>query len=108
MGHGYEMPDGKIRAGYVPKEDLQKIYATNPRMTGWQKFLDGLYVPLVPTPEIIALGVGSSLLNGGISAILSSRWRSKTARSEGERRDLAEQFRNVIEFYQQKLGEGQK
>lgn len=103
MGHNYVMPDGQIRTGYVSKKELQKIVATNPRMTGWQRFMDALFIPLAPTPEAIAFGLGSSLLKGGIAAWMSSGWRGKTARAECQRRDLASQMRFLTGFYQEKL-----
>lgn len=103
MGHDYVMPDGEIRTGYVSRKELQKIVATNPRMTGWQRFMDALFIPLAPTPEAIIFGLGSSLLKGGIAAWMSSSWNGKTARAECQRRDLASQLRFLTGFYQDKI-----
>lgn len=105
MGHSYLMPDGQIRTGHIPRKELQKMVAVNPRMTGWQRFMDALFIPLAPTPEAIAFGFGSSLLKGGIAAWMSSSWNGKTARANCERRDLAGQMRFLTGFYQDKIRE---
>lgn len=103
MGNGYRMPDGKIRAGFISRENLQKELMKNPRMTGWQRFMEALSIPIFPSPEGMAFGAASSLVRGGIAAWLGSRWNGKTARSECQRRDLAQQLVFLNEFYQRKL-----
>jgi hypothetical protein len=103
MGHDYVMPDGEIRTGHVSRKELQKMVAVNPRMTGWQRFMDALFIPLAPSPEAIVFGMGSSLLKGGIAALMSSHWNGKTARAECQRRDLASQMRFLTGLYQNTL-----
>lgn len=105
MGNGYRMPDGKIRAGFITREELQKEMMKNPRMTGWQRFMEALSIPIFPSPEGMAFGAVSSLVRGGIATSSGNRWNAKTARSECQRRDVADQIVFLYNFYQRKLTE---
>ncbi|MDZ7612158.1 MAG: hypothetical protein U5L10_05325 [Candidatus Moranbacteria bacterium] len=94
FSESYEMPSGEIRAGHFKLDEFQKIAAKNPEITGWQRFFSGLRIPIVPSPEAIAFGMASSLVNSGIQEMIpgGEKWYGHTANSACKRKDLARQF----------------
>jgi LPS sulfotransferase NodH len=96
FSEGYEMPNGEIRAGHFKTEEFRRIASQNPEITGWQRFFAGLRIPVVPSPEAVAFGAASSLINSGIQEMIpGEEWHGHTANSSCKRKDLAKQFRFI-------------
>jgi hypothetical protein len=93
------MPNGDIRAWHFKTEDFRRIASQNPEISGWQRFFAGLRIPVVPSPEAVAFGMASSLLNSGIQEVIpGEEWNGHTANSSCKRKDLARQFEFLSEF----------
>lgn len=91
MGYELTMPNGSVVVSSISRDEMVNRLARNPRITRWQKFLSRLSIP-VGTPEVIAFGAASSVLNGGIAAMIDSEWKARVARGSGQYRDHASQM----------------
>lgn len=99
FSEGYEMPNGEIRAGHFKTEDFRRVASQNPEISGWQRFFAGLRIPVVSSPEAVAFGTASSLVNSGIQEVMpGEEWHGHTANSSCKRKDLARQFKFLSEF----------
>lgn len=92
LGKGYKNLGGEKRISSLNIQEVMQIKMENPRITAWQRFLDKIVIGEPIT-------IGFSVLNGAKSALLDRRWEGNTARSECERRDLAEIVEYINEFY---------
>ncbi len=99
MNSGLELPDGEVVVSYLSQDEMKKLLSRNPRLTPWQRFLSGLQLPL-GTPEVMAIGFASSVINSGIAGFLDDRWNVCTARGMCQRRDMSEQLAFMYHLYQ--------
>jgi hypothetical protein len=100
IGYQLKLPDGEIVASYLSEEDMEKLLAKNPMITPWQRFVSRLRLP-IGTPEIMALGAASSMIDGGIASFMNTAWESMTARGVCQRRDFSELLELVLGMYQE-------
>jgi len=99
MGGELRLPDGEIVASYLSEEEMEQLLRRNPHITSWQKFLSRLRLP-IGTPEMMAFGLASSAIDGGIATFFDDRWNVCVARGTCQRRDLSEQLAFVYQLYQ--------
>jgi len=100
MGSELRLPDGEIVASYLSEEDMEQLLRRNPHITSWQRFLSRLRLP-IGTPEMMAFGAATSMIDGGIAAFFDNQWSAYVARGTCQRRDLSEQIALVYQLYQQ-------
>ncbi len=100
MGEALKLPNGEIVASYMSEEDMELLLAKNPMITPWQRFLAHVRVP-IGTPEVMAFGAASSLIDGGIAAFFDNTWNACVARGTCQRRDMSEQLAFMFGLYQQ-------
>ena len=93
------MPNGDKTLTWMSEEEMRQLLAHNPGLTPWQRFLRRLNIPLGP-PIAMGIGLGSSVLNGGIAALMDSTWDTCTARGVCKRRDLSEQIAYLVNLFQ--------
>jgi hypothetical protein len=98
MPYQLEMPNGKIASSAHKKEQVKQLVRVNPRLTGWQIFLERLYLPIIPDPQAMAYAGISQVLNHGIKeASANPEIVGFSANSSSKRKDLAAQFRFLVE-----------
>lgn len=98
MPYEYTMPEGNIVASAHKKEQIQALIKTNPGLTGWQRFLERMYLPVVPGPEAMGLIGISQLLNHAFKELTGNpEFKGYSANSKIERKKLAGQFKFLIE-----------
>ncbi len=98
MPYQIEMPDGKIVSSAHKKEQVQQLVRINPKLTSWQRFLEGLYIPIIPDPTAMAYAGISQVLNHGIKESMSGpEIIGFSANSYIKRKELATQFRFLVE-----------
>lgn len=100
MGYELTLPNGDNVVSSVSRDEMIGLLSRNPRITKWQKFTSRLAIPL-GTPEVIVFGTASSILNGGIAAMIDSEWQSRVARGSGQYRDQAEQMAYLMQKIQE-------
>lgn len=91
MGYQLKLPNGDVVVSSVPRDEMVTLLSRNPRITRYQKFMSRLSIP-IGTPEVIAFGTATSILNGGIAAFIDDEWQSRVARGSAQYRDSAEQM----------------
>lgn len=99
MGYQLEMPNGKTVVSHLSAQEMQKLLAKNPHITGWQKFLSRLTIP-IGTPEVMLFGTATSVLQGGIAALIEDDWRVRVARGTVQLRDTKEQTLFLVQKIQ--------
>jgi hypothetical protein len=99
IGFELQLPDGEIVASYLSEEDMKVLLAKNPLITPWQRFVSRLHLP-IGTPEIMAFGAATSVIDGSIAAFMDTAWESMTARGVCQRREFSEQFELLLGLYQ--------
>jgi hypothetical protein len=98
MPYQMEMPDGKIVSSAHRKEQVKQLIQINPRLTGWQRFLERFYLPVITDPQAMAFAGISQVLNHGIKeAYADPEIVGFSANSSSKRKDLAAQFRFLVE-----------
>lgn len=90
MGYELDMPDGTTVVSHLSGEEMQKLLAKNPHITGWQRFLSRLAVP-IGTPEVMLFGTATSVLQGGIAALIEDDWKVRVARGTVQLKDTSDQ-----------------
>ncbi len=99
MGGGLEMANGDKVVSFLSEEEMQLLMAKNPEITGWQKFMAHLRVP-IGTPEMIAIGTASSIIDGGIAALFDTAWNNAcVARGTCQRRYASKTFARLFNLY---------
>jgi hypothetical protein len=96
MGYELTLPNGEVVVSQISRDEMVNELSHNPRISRWQKFTSRLAIPL-GSPEIMAFGVGSSILNGGIAAMIDSDWEARVARGTGQYRTMAGQIVYIAE-----------
>lgn len=99
MGYQLTLPNGDVVVSSVSRDEMVDILSRNPRITKWQKFMSRLSIP-IGTPEVMAFGTATSILNGGIAALIDDEWQSRVARGSAQFRDSAEQMAFLVEEIQ--------
>ena len=99
MGYELTLPNGKHVVSVISRDEMVTTLARNPRITPWQKFLSRLVVPL-GTPEVMAIGAASSVLNGGIAALLDTDWHVRVARGTVQLRETSAQMVYLMHKYE--------
>ena len=107
MGYELTMPDGSVVVSSISRDEMVNRLARNPRITRWQKFLSRLSIP-IGTPEVMAFGAASSVLNGGIAAMIDNEWKVRVARGSGQHRDHAEQMVYLMQQFQKSNAENMR
>lgn len=104
LPESYEMGNGKIVSSSSQIGEVQRLVKINPRLNGWQRFMDVLNVP-ISTPEMMALSGISQVINFAYHEKMSGpKFRSNSAISiPPERRYLlAKKFKFLIESQNRK------
>jgi len=97
MPYEYTMPEGNIVASAHKKEQIQALIKTNPGLTGWQRFLERMYLPVADPKTMGLIGI-SQLLNHGFKELTGSpELKGYSANSVIKRKDLADQFKFLID-----------
>lgn len=100
MGNALRLPDGEVVASYLSEEDMENLLSKNPHITPWQRFLSRIRLP-IGTPEVMAFGAASSMIDGGIAAFFDNTWHACVARGMCQRRDMSEQLAFMFQLYQE-------
>ncbi len=100
MGYELKLPDGQVVVSQIPRKDMVDMLSENPRVTRWQKFFAGLSIP-IGTPEAMAFGTATSILNSGIAAFINDDMQTRVARGSGLYRDTADQMAFLFAQYQE-------
>ena len=99
LPYQYQMADGKIIASGFDGKALEEAIKTNPGLSPWQRFLKGLRVPVVPSPEALGFSAISSILNFGFQELVSDpNIYGNSASATVTRAEMAEQIEFV--YYQ--------
>jgi len=100
LSNGYQLANKKLVASNSTKKQLQETIKTNPQLTSWQRFLGGLYIPIIPSPEALGYAGISAVLNHSFQELTSGPvYGGNSASSTITRGEMAEQFEFLIEHF---------
>ena len=103
LKNSFTLASGEIIVSSSSKEQIQELIRTNPHLTGWQRFMERLYIPVVPSVEVLGFVGISAILNHGIRELTADPvYGGNSANSTITRKELATQFEFLVKQFNQK------